>query len=206
MNHFDIGEWADFARGLVESSRCEAMEAHLASGCGKCGRLAAMLGRAAKVARVDAQYEVPEYAVHCARAIFSLHQPERVSILSRVVSRLVFDSFTEPLPAGIRAQHRLSRQTLYEAGHYALDLRQEREDDSTRITLVGQIVDRQAPGRNLAGVPVVLKSGKAVVAQAISNEFGEFHVEYDSTRRIQLRVGVEDRGEDRHTGRKCKES
>jgi hypothetical protein len=206
MSHFDIGEWADFTRGLVEPSRREAMEAHVASGCGKCGRLAVTLGKAARIAQMDAQYEVPEYAVHCARAIFSLHQPERVRILPRVISRLVFDSFTEPLPVGVRAQHRLSRQTLYEAGRYALDLRQERECDSARVTLVGQIADRQAPGRSLAGVPVVLKSGRAVVAQAISNEFGEFQVEYDSTRRIRLQVGVEESGEGHYAHRRCEES
>lgn len=210
MIHFDIGEWADFARGLVKGARREAMDAHLAAGCEKCGRWAAMLSKAARIAAVDSHYEVPEYAVHRARVIFSLRQPERVSLLARVASRLVFDSFMEPLPVGVRTGHRLSRQTLYEAGHYALDLRQERESDSARIALVGQIVDRDTPGRNLAGVPVMLTSGKTVVARAISNEFGEFHAEYDSTRRIRLQVGIEGKREGHHTSRRsnqrCKEA
>jgi hypothetical protein len=210
MSHFDIGEWADFARGLVEPSRREAMDAHLTSGCEACGRWAAVLGKTAQVARAEAGIEVPEYAVHCARAIFTLHQPERVRILSHVMSRIVFDSFAEPLPAGVRAQHRLSRQTLYEAGPYALDLRQEREHDASRIALVGQIADRREPGRDLGGLPVVLTSGKSVVATAISNEFGEFHVEYDATRRIRLMVGIESTREGprsaRRSNQKCKEN
>jgi len=206
MSHFDIGEWADFSRGLVDSSRREAMQAHLTTGCGKCGRLTLTLGKIIRTAQTDSLYQVPEFAVHRARAIFSLRQPEHVQILPRVLSRLVFDSFTEPLPAGVRAQHRLSRQTLYEAGRYALDLRQERECDSGRISLVGQIADREAPGRNLAGVPVLLKSGKSVLARVVSNEFGEFQVEYDSTRRVRLHIGMRDAGEDNLADRRCREA
>lgn len=194
MSHFDISEWADFVRGLVEPARREVMDGHLASGCEKCGRMAALLDSAVRLAREDARFEVPEYAVHCARAIFSLRQPECVRIMPRVLSRLVFDSFAEPLPAGVRAQQPLSRQTLYEAGPYALDLRQEQECGSARVALVGQIADREQPARALAGVSVVLTSGRTVLARTASNEFGEFHVEYDSTRRIRLQVGIEGTG------------
>jgi hypothetical protein len=103
---------------------------------------------------------------------------------------LVFDSFREPLPAGVRSQHRVSRQTLYEAGDYAVDLRQEHERGGARVTMVGQVASRKEPGRALAGVAVVLSSGSSVLAKTVSNEFGEFQMEYPPARDLRLDIGA----------------
>jgi len=65
--------------------------------------------------------QVPQYALRCARTIFILQQPQKVQILPRIPVRLLYDSFREPLPAGLRTQQRLSRQALYQAGDYSLD-------------------------------------------------------------------------------------
>lgn len=189
MRHYEICDWADFARGLGDPARREAMSRHLAEGCAKCSRSAAVFGRLAPMAAVDFRYEVPEYAVHCARAIYALEQPRHVTVLSRFAGRLVFDSFREPLPAGVRSQQRISRQTSYEAGDYGVDLRQEYERGGSRISVVGQVTNRREPGRALEGVPVALLSGKAVLARASSNRFGEFQMEYPPARDLRLEIG-----------------
>ncbi len=37
--HFDITEWADFARNLVSSEQGQEMNSHLKAGCSKCEKL-----------------------------------------------------------------------------------------------------------------------------------------------------------------------
>jgi anti-sigma factor RsiW len=190
MKHFEITEWADFVRGLVSPAQREAMEQHLNGGCDKCGRIADVLGRVSQLAVAEKRNEVPDFAVHCARAIFALEQPRHVRVLDRLAGFLVFDSFREPLPAGVRSQHRVSRQTLYEAGDYSIDLRQEHERGNSRATMVGQIASRKEPGRALAGVSVVLSAGNSVLAKTVSNQFGEFQMDYPPARDMRLEIGA----------------
>ena len=149
MKHFEFAEWTDFVRGLVEESARVAMEGHLASGCRKCRHTADLLQKAAVAARSDSKVQVPEYAVRFARAIFILQLPEKVRLLPRTPARLLYDCFREPLPAGVRTQQGLSRQVLYQAGDYLLDLRLENERGSSRVALVGQIQNRKEPGKRL---------------------------------------------------------
>src|SRR2546425_1221975 len=191
MNHFDISKWADFVRGLIEESAQVAMKRHLASGCRKCRRITDLLHNVVTAARNDSQVQVPDYALRCARAIFLLQQPEKVQILPRIPARLLYDSFREPLPAGLRTQQRLSRQALYQAGDYSLDLRLENERGSSRVALVGQIQNRKQAGKRLGGgVPVLLVSGKMILAHAVSNSLGEFQMEYAPQKHQRLYVPV----------------
>ena len=211
MKHFEFAEWTDFVRGLVEESARVAMEGHLASGCRKCRHTADLLQKAAVAARSDSKVQVPEYAVRFARAIFILQLPEKVRLLPRTPARLLYDCFREPLPAGVRTQQGLSRQVLYQAGDYLLDLRLENERGSSRVALVGQIQNRKEPGKRLGGVLVLLVSGEQVLAQAVSNSLGEFQMEYAPTKHLRLCVPVRQAGKQiamplsRPVGRKTRE-
>src|SRR2546426_5140677 len=153
MKHLDLIQLTDYIRGATAEAQAAAMEAHLASGCQKCRLTADLLHKLAAAARSDSQVQVPDYALRCARAIFLLQQPEKVQILPRIPARLLYDSFREPLPAGLRTQQRLSRQTLYQAGDYSLDLRLENERGSSRVALVGQIENRNHPEKRVSNVP-----------------------------------------------------
>src|SRR2546427_11244640 len=194
MNHFDISKWADFVRGLIEESAQVDMERHLASGCRKCRHTAELLRKVAAAARSDSHVQAPDYALRCARAIFLLQQPEKVQILPRIPARVLYDSFREPLPAGVRTQQRLSRQALYQAGDYSLHVWLENERGSSRVALVGQIQNRKEPGKRLGSVPVQLLSGKQVLAQATSNSMGEFQMEYEPSKHLRLYVPVRQAG------------
>src|SRR2546427_6081354 len=191
MNHFDISKWADFVRGLIEESAQVAMKRHLASGCRKCRRITDLLHNVEAATRSDSQVHVPKYAVRCARVFFLLQQPEKVQILTRIPTQLLYDSFREPLPAGLRTRQRLSRQYLYQAGDYSLDLRLENERGSSRVALVGQIQNLKQAGKRLGGgVPVLLVSGKKILARAVSNSLGEFQMEYAPQKHQRLYVPV----------------
>lgn len=198
MNHYELIDWVDYARGLLDPVRQASMHHHLSSACGQCNHAAGMFRKVARAAEADARYRVPESEVHCAKAIFVLQQPERVQVLPGIVSQLIYDSFREPLPAGMRAQHRISRQTVYTAGDYHLDLWMEHERGSARVILVGQVADRKEPTRAMGNIPVVLLSRNKVIAHAISNDFGEFHLDYTPQRHLRLCVPVRGRNSANH--------
>jgi RNase P subunit RPR2 len=188
MKHFTVWQWTDFVRGLVEGEGARSsMEAHLSSRCPRCERIVNVLRAVTVTARAEAGYEPPERAIRYARAIYSLYQPEKIS-LPRLIARLVFDSGRAPLSAGMRAQSRLSRHTLYAAGSYYLDVQLEHQPGSGLISLTGQLADRNKPAASTAGLPVRLMERKSLVAGTLSNGFGEFHLECAPARNLRLQV------------------
>jgi len=185
--HFSDAEWIDRVRGQVLAP--EAMDLHLA-GCRRCGRARDLFGAVAEVALGEAAYDVPEGTLRSARAIFALQRPERVRILPRVLACLVYDSFAEPLLVGIRGRQRVTRQAMYRAGDYYVDLRMESEPKTRRVSVVGQIANRRDPERSVAHVPILLMSDEEVVARAVSNAFGEFQLGYAPAKHLRLHVPV----------------
>ena len=195
MKHFEITEWCDFVRETAEPMHQAEMKGHLAEGCSKCQRTADMMNALEATARAEARHPAPQQAVYYARSIFALQMPERVNLLPRLTAHLLYDSFRDPLPAGVRSQHHISRQTLYEAGPICMDLRLDHERGKPEVSLVGQISDKRNVNRTCSGIPVYLVAGKTdVVAKSISNELGEFRMEYAPRRNLRLVVEV---GEDR---------
>ncbi len=194
MKHYQIEQWLDFVRGLSKQDDQAAMQKHLAD-CGSCAATAEMLGKVVQAAAADAAYQVPDYAVRSAKAIYALQRPAKVHILPRVLARLVFDSFREPVLEGVRSQHRITRQAMYEAGDYSVDLRMEHERGSSSVVLVGQIANRTQPDEKLSDVPVVLMADREILARTKSNEFGEFQVEYPPRKSLQLFVPVKQAGQ-----------
>ena len=189
MNHFDISNWADFARGCAADADRAAMETHLASGCRRCrAALDCMQGVVAS-ARADEGYEPPANALRCAKAISAMQRPPRTSV-AQLVARLIYDSFRDPLPVGMRAGDRVSRHTLYEAGDFFVDLRVEHEKESPFATLVGQLTNRTDPDSSLVGAPVLLMAKKGAVAHAVYNRFGEFQMDYLPGRHLRLCVAL----------------
>jgi hypothetical protein len=192
--HFDLESWSDFARGVAEPALRAAMESHLATGCPRCITHARTLGRLAVVAGDEKKYEVPAYAVRAANALFALRKPAREPLLQRMLAHLTFDSFSQPLAAGVRGQQRVSRQTLHEAGPYSIDLRVEQERGASHLSLVGQIFDRTNPDSPIGHVPVILASKTEVLKQVESNEFGEFQLEHEPRQQLRLVVPIQRAG------------
>lgn len=193
MKHFQVEQWLDFVRNISDKSNRVAMERHL-SECVECSRMVTMLRKVQRSTNADSKYQIPEYAIHSARAIFALQRPEKVRILPRVLAKLVFDSFREPLAVGVRSQQRITRQALYEAGDYSVDLRIEHERGAQTVVLVGQIINRREPKQQMADIGVELMSGKEVLSRATSNELGEFQMEYHPKRSLQLHVPIQQSG------------
>lgn len=190
MNHFDIADWADYARELIEDDRRAEMEDHLASGCTRCGRTLSALGRVAALARNDLQQPLPEHALRSVKALSALHHPERAPKLVSLALQLAFDSFLEPAPGGTRGLETNSRHLVYYAQNYALDLRLEYEADTDMLQLGGEILDRRfGPVSN---VPTYLISNDQVVSRSTSGELGEFQMSCGSGGALRLCLVMND--------------
>lgn len=206
MAHFDSWHWADFVRGLCDEPTRSVMREHLSSGCPSCQRTVDTLRAIIVAAKADVA--PPEYAVSYAQAVFSHRRPE--TKLERLIARLVYDSAREPLPAGIRTSERVSRRAIFAAGDHQVDLQLDREPASDVVTLIGQVVGRdQASG--LADVPVWLMQRDRLVTRTMCNTFGEFHLEYESSRNLRLLFSLEEVGKRveialDHLGRRTKSS
>ena len=188
MKHFGIAQWVDFARGVTPEQEGSIMREHLATGCLECRQVVAFCGKLARVCLALAPHRVPESAVRNARAIFPIRWPDRPKRGVRIPIELIYDSFLVPVPAGMRASWQVGWQGLYRAGDCSLDLRIEPELQSSRAAVIGQISNHTVPETGMGNIPVRLRSGRLVVAETVSNRFGEFQMEYEQQGRLQLCV------------------
>jgi hypothetical protein len=193
--HYTSERWVDFVRGVSSEPDKIELSQHLASGCRRCQTQVDWLRKVSDSTAADAAYQVPEHLLRSARALFSLNRPAALPKLSVVVARLVFDSFRTPSLAGVRSQRLVTRQAMFEAGDYCLDLRMEREPGATQAALVGQIANRAHPEDKMARLPIVLVSGETV-AKTLSNEFGEFQISYQPRTPLKLFVPLKHEGQE----------
>jgi hypothetical protein len=191
MKHYGIIEWVDFARGVTPAGDSPAMREHLASGCPDCRQLAEFCRKLALVSSGRALQTVPDPVLQQAREMFPVRPSAPARRPFRIPLELVYDSLLVPAPAGLRSSWQVGWQALYRAGDCSLDLRVEPELHSTRAAIIGQVSSHLAPEREMGDLPVCLKSGKLVVAETRSNRFGEFQMEYQQQKRLQLCVSLE---------------
>ncbi|MCX6627527.1 MAG: hypothetical protein NTW28_07860 [Candidatus Solibacter sp.] len=192
MKHYAIDQWADLTRGLLSGEECTQMQGHLESGCQKCRQLSDFTTKVTATCASLATDAVPESAVRLARAIFPVRVHERPQRGNRLPIELIFDSFLVPFPVGLRATWQVGWQGLYRAGDCSIDLRIEPELKSSRAAVVGQVTNHVLPELEMGNLPVCLRSGKLVVAETLSNRFGEFQMEYDQQARLKLCIDLRD--------------
>jgi hypothetical protein len=188
MKHYGIGQWVDLARGVPPEPQGRLMREHLATGCLECRRVLDFYDKFARLCYALAPLRAPEAAVRDAWAIFPSRRPDRPKRAVRIPIELIYDSFLVPAPVGMRASWQVGWQGLYRAGDCSLDLRIEPELQSSRAAVIGQVSNHTVPETEMANIPVCLRSGRLVVAETVSNRFGEFQIEYEQQGRLQLCV------------------
>lgn len=195
MKDYTIAQWIDFARGVVPENEARQMREHLAGGCSSCRELATFCDSLARVCRGAAGNMVPEPAARYARAIFPAPAAKPSRRRFHLPIEMIYDSFLSPASVGLRASWELGFQALYHAGDYSLDFRVEPGPPDGHPTIVGQIANRKSPETDMAGFAVCLKAGRAIVAQTLSNRFGEFQFEYQERKGLRLKVELENEQE-----------
>jgi len=176
MKHFGLEEWVDFSRDVIPEKRKKAMQHHLETGCADCGNVAQTWKRVYQMGRVDSSYEPPESILRAVKGNFAIHGPQPQSSMP-IVARLLFDSFANALPAGIRSGEGAARQLLYTTGTHEVDLRIEPQYDSARVLFVGQLLNSADVNQPVDKAIVALVAGKNTLAESVTNHLGEFSLD-----------------------------
>ena len=140
MKHFSREEWIDFVNQVTPAEWRRAMEKHLASGCKSCKETVSLWQKVRKQASEEAAYKPPADVVRLAKAAFLGSRAAPESKPSRGVVQLLFDSFAQPALAGARSAAMGTRQMLYRADPYQIDIQVEVKPASNRLVVTGQLL------------------------------------------------------------------
>lgn len=187
MEHIAEPAWADFVRGHSTPKAKSAIESHLSGGCAACSSAAALWKSFMNVAAQEKLYTPPPHTVRLAKAQFAA--AKLTASAARSLVSLVFDSFAQPLPAGIRSGTAMARQMVYEADGLTIDLRIDKHANSKALSIVGQVLDARTLRLAPQSVPVALlnRQGEPLQRTSTSN-FGEFHLEVAVEAEMQLAI------------------
>jgi hypothetical protein len=188
MKHFTTEEWVDFVNDVITSNQRDAMQNHLAAGCKRCKETVSLWQRVSKTAAAEASYQPSVQTVRLAKAAFAttgLPQPQRES---HSLIEVLFDSFLQPAVAGARSVVIGTRQMLYRADPYQIDIQIEPKPGSNRLVITGQLLDLSHPGVIGRDIQVTLSNRRGNTVLATTNQFGEFSGEIENSGDLELSV------------------
>jgi hypothetical protein len=194
MKHFTTEEWIDFVNEAVSPRELKEMEKHLNEGCKRCQETVSMWQRVQKSAVAEKNYQPPAETLRVVKAAFvaSGLTGQRKESRSRI--SVLFDSFLQPVVEGARSAATDSRQMLYRADPFQIDLQIEAKPGSNHLMVTGQLLDLSNPGIAGKDVNVTLSNLRGHVVHAVSNQHGEFTCDIKNSGDLQITF-VGSRGE-----------
>jgi hypothetical protein len=171
MKHLSAENIVDYMDGRASDVDKSTFEAHLAS-CQECSGLRQEFQDLTEHMREDASYEPPDAVLEQGISVFQpVMQPEAGG-LRKIIATLVFDTFDQPMLAGVRRVGVPPRQLLFRAGDVDVDVKIESMEANDRITLVGQVLSSAT--KFFDNTPVKLESHGIVRYRTRTNVVGEF--------------------------------
>jgi hypothetical protein len=171
MRHVSAEALMNYVEGRVSDAEHTAVETHLTA-CRECVELKQELQALSFRLRQDASFEPPadlvEWGIHLFQPIM---RPENGG-LPKFIASLVFDTFDQPMFAGMRRVGTPPRQLLFRAGEIDVDVKIESMEANDRITLAGQVLS--AGTKFFDDTPVKLESHGIVRYRTKTNVVGEF--------------------------------
>jgi hypothetical protein len=171
MRHITAEKLLDYLERLSTEAENSVIDAHL-SRCATCAELKQELQFLVSELRKDADFEPPPESLQWA---FDLFHPLRRSPpvgRRRLIAPLVFDSFNQPMYAGVRSIGVSARQLLYRAGDVDVDIKIESREANDRLTLAGQVLSSAT--KFFDNTPVRLESRGFNCYKTRTNVVGEF--------------------------------
>ncbi len=186
MEHFTIEKWIDFVNQAVDTNEKQLLERHLEQGCKRCMKTVSLWQRVRQLAASEANYQPPEGAVRIAKAAFAGAglAGQRKGAGSRI--KVLFDSFLQPVFEGARSAGAGTRQMLYRADPFQIDVQVEAKHGGNRIVVTGQLLDLSNPGIMGPDARIVLSNMQGHVVNAVTNQFGEFSGEIENSGDLQM--------------------
>lgn len=188
MKHFSTEEWIDFVNRTITTARQEKMQNHLSTGCKRCKETVSLWQRVGKSAATEASYQPPADALRLARAAFATSRLARKPAESQGLVEVLFDSFLQPALAGARSLVIGTRQMLYRADPYQLDIQIEPKPGGNRIQITGQLLDLSHPGVIGQDVQVTISNRRGNSVVVATNQFGEFSGDVENSGDLELCV------------------
>ena len=186
MTHFTTAEWIDFVNQVTSQKQQAAMQKHLGTGCKGCEEAVALWQKIRNTAVLEASYQPPAADVRIAKAAFAAagratHQSAKGSFVE-----VLFDSFLQPMLAGARSTSLGTRQMLYRADPYQIDIQIEAKPEGNRLMVTGQLLDVSSPGIVGRNVNITLSNHRGNVIHTVTNQFGEFRGEIENSGDLEL--------------------
>jgi hypothetical protein len=188
MKHFSTEEWVDFVNQVLTTDRQETMQKHLATGCKHCKDTISLWLRVSKTAATEASYQPSLDIVSLAKAAFAASGSAQKKKQSQGLIEVLFDSFLQPALAGARSVVIGTRQMLYRADPYQIDIQIEPKQGSNRLVITGQLLDLSHPGVIGRDIQVTLSNHRGHSVIASTNQFGEFSGEIENSGDLELSV------------------
>jgi len=188
MKHYSTEEWIDFVNHVATSARQVAMQKHLVTGCKSCKETASLWQKISKLAAAEAIYQPPADVLRVAKAVFATSGLAPSKQESRGLIEILFDSFRQPAIAGARSVVIGTRQMLYRADPYQIDLQIEPKPGANRIVLTGQLLDLSHPGVIGSDIQVTISNRRGDSVVAATNQFGEFSGELENSGDLELSI------------------
>jgi hypothetical protein len=188
MMHFSTEEWVDFVNQVTAGNQREAMQKHLATGCKRCTETVSLWQKVSKSAAAEASYQPPADSVRLAKAAFATAGMAQSQEASRGLIEVLFDSFLQPAAAGARSVVIGTRQMLYRADPYQIDIQIEPKPGSNRLVITGQLLDLSHPGVIGRDMQITLSNRRGNTVLASTNQFGEFSGEIENSGDLELSI------------------
>jgi hypothetical protein len=188
MKHFSSEEWVDFVNQVVTSDKQETMQKHLVTGCKRCKETVSIWQKVNKMATAEATYQPPRETVRLAKAMYSTNWLNTTSKKSPSLVEVLFDSFLQPAVAGARSVVIGTRQMLYRADPYQIDIQIEPRPGSNRLVITGQLLDLSNPSVIGRDIQVTLSNRRGNTLLAGTNQFGEFSGEIENSGDLELSI------------------
>ena len=171
MRHVTVEAITNYIEGRTSDAENSAIENHVTD-CADCSELKQELQFLISTLQADAAYEPPAGLLHWGLQLFQPIMRPEAGKLPRFIASLIFDTFEQPMFAGIRRVGAPPRQLLFRAGEVDVDVKIESMEANDRITLVGQVL---SGGTKFFGnTPVKLESHGIVRYRTKTNVVGEF--------------------------------
>lgn len=186
MAHYSTEEWIDFVKGNVSQAAHKQMKKHLDSGCKHCAESVAMWAKVQQYAADESLRQPPAETVHLVKAAFATAGFEAKPGFATIIAQVLFDSFRAPATAGARAAGMQSRQMLFAANPFQIDVNIEAKPGDSRLSVTGQLMDTSQPDSIARGIPITLSNRRGQTIQTVTNDFGEFQGEIDNRGDLEL--------------------
>jgi len=173
MPHVNVEDLMNYMHGQGSEVEKSAVETHLMS-CQECaGQKQEFQGLITRLLE-DSAFEPPADLVQWGVNLFQpIVQPQAARRgLRKIIASLIFDTFDQPMLAGVRRVGTPPRQLLFRAGDVDVDVKIEAMEANDRISLVGQVLSNAT--KFFDNTPVKLESHGIVRYRTMTNVVGEF--------------------------------